>query len=120
VCGLGQRAARVDGLLDIAGTQRAMATHAACQGHNMVGGAESAEALGAVRALPGEALGLVPRGFHRWGDRLQAGDALRRTARATLGTPGMSHGAGLVRRLARRFGLGDRLGGSPLCGGHRA
>jgi hypothetical protein len=117
---LGKRADRVAVLLDIPGNKLAIATHASFPGHNMVGVAESADALGDLRALPGEALVLVTRGFHRLGDLLQAGDALRRTARATLGTHVMSHGEVLVRLLERRFGLGDRLGGSPLFGGHRA
>ena len=72
-------------LLDIPGNKLAMATHASFQVHKMVGVADGADALGDLRALPGEALGLVTRGFHHLGDLLQACDALRRTARATLG-----------------------------------
>jgi hypothetical protein len=120
VFGLGNRADRVQVRRDIPGHTRAMAPPASFQVHTRGGVADGADALGAVRALPGEALGLVTRGVHRLGALLQAGDALRRTARAPLGTHVMRHVAGRVPLLERRCGLGDRLGGRPLCGGHRA
>lgn len=116
----GHRADRVDVLLDIPGNKLAMAPPAAFQVHNMGGVADGAAALGDLLALPGEALVLVTRGFHRWGDLRQACGALRRTARATLGPHVMSHIEVRVRLLARRFGLGDCLGGSPLFGSPRA
>src|SRR5712692_9745966 len=61
---LGNRADRVDVLLDIPCNELAVATHAALQVHKVVGVADGANALRDLLALCAEALVLVARRFH--------------------------------------------------------
>jgi hypothetical protein len=119
VCLRGAGADRVDVALDIPGQALAVATHAALQVDQGVGGAEGAEALGDRLALSGEALGLVVSRFHVLRHLLQARCRLWGTTWTTLCRLAVGVVEGLWHPFDSRLGRDDGLCRCPRCDGHR-
>jgi hypothetical protein len=96
-----------------------MATPPALQVDTVGGGPDGAAALGDRLPLPGAALVLVASGVHVLCNLLQALSRLWEAARIALLRLVVPCVEGLVHPVERLFYLGQGLGGSPLCGGHR-
>src|SRR2546422_2102645 len=79
---------------------------------------DGAHALGDLRALPGEALGLLARGFHSLCALFQARGPLWRAARAALCRRVVGDVETLMHPLARLFSLANSLFGGTLFAGH--
>jgi len=109
----------VDVLLDIPGTELAMATHAALQVHKVVRVANGSDALDDLLALCAEALVLVACRFDLWRNLREAWRHLCGTARPTLYRLVVRIVEGCLHLLTGCFQLGDGLMGSPLLEGHR-
>src|SRR5262249_7257751 len=117
-CVLRNRAARIDGALEITGQQLPVAPDTALQGAKVVRVPDGSDPLSERLALLSEPLGLVAsRGYLQRG-LLQAHGHLRRTPRAAF-----CRFVGGVRKLglhpcAPLFRFRHALGGCPLLSGH--
>jgi hypothetical protein len=116
---LGNSANLLDVRLDICGNEWAVSTHPALKVDKMIGMADTADALGHLFSLQGEALMLTPGRFEHLFGLLQAHGRLWRAARtAFFGLVARALLVGL--RLFELFPcFADDLVGGPLFGGHR-
>jgi hypothetical protein len=114
----GQATDHVAGLWHSARQARAMATHAALQGDNVVGVADGAQARRDLLARCGAGLVLVARGVHVLRSLRHTRDRLWGTTWPTLCRRVIGVGTGLLHPGERLFCLGDRLGGRALLNGH--
>src|ERR1044071_6614502 len=106
---MGDRANRLDVLLDIAGNELAIAPHAALHVHKMVGVADGADALGNHLTLSSKALVLVASGFHVLRNLPQVCCGLGGMTWATLCRCAVGIGEVLVPLLEHRFSLRNGL-----------
>ena len=117
VCLLGNGTDGMELGMDITRNEFAVTTHAALQIDEVIGMANSADALRDLLALCAKALVRVARSLQRVFDLLQVCNALWRAARAALHGRVGGRREILVRLLERLFCLGDSLGDRPLFGG---
>jgi hypothetical protein len=106
-------------LLDIPGNELSVATHTALYINEVVSVANRADALGDLRALLGESLVLVTRGFHGLHNLLQTHYRLWGTTRPPPDRLAIGVVEALLHSVESLFGLRNGLCGSPLFDGSR-